>query len=187
MEDNIKFIALGGLDEPGKDCYIIEINNDIFVLECGLSLPDKTIPGVDFVLANADYLIQNKDRIAAYIITHGHDENCGGLQYFYPKAEAPIYCSNSTRIILEAEAKRFGLKPHFKFEIVQPSESKIIKGRTVHFFQTSHNASYSFGVAINTSKGNIVYTGDFIIDFNAKEKGYYFDLKYQKLSFDFQM
>ena len=185
MEDNIKFIALGGLDEPGKDCYIIEINNDIFVIECGLSLPDKTIPGVDFLLPNASYLIENKDRIAAYIMTHGHDENIGALQYFYKSAPAPIYCSNSTRIIMEAESKRFGLKPDFNFEIVHPSESKEIKGRTVHFFQTAHNASYSFGVAIKTNRGNVVYTGDFIIDFTAKDKAYYFDMKYlEKISVD---
>ena len=185
MEDRIKFIALGGLDELGKDCYIVEINDDIFVLECGLSLPDKTIPGVDFLLPNATYLIENKDRIVAYIMTHGHDENIGALQYFYNQAPAPIYCSNSTRIIMESEAHRFGLKPNWNFVIVKPSESKEIKGRTVHFFQTSHNASYSFGVAIKTSRGNIVFTGDYIIDFTAKEKGYYFDMKYlEKISVD---
>jgi len=185
MEDIIKFIALGGLDEPGKDCYIIEINDDFFVLECGLSLPDKTIPGVDFVLSNADYIIENKDRIAGYIMTHGHDENIGGLQYFYNKAPAPIYCSISTKIIMENEAKRFGLKPNWNFNIVHPSESLEIKNRKVHFFQTSHNASYSFGVAISTSRGNIVYTGDYIIDFTAKEKAYYFDLKFlEKISVD---
>lgn len=183
MEDNIRFIALGGLDEPGKDCYVIEINDDVFVIECGSSLPDKTIPGVDFVLPNLDYLKQRKDKIAAYIITHGHDESMGALQFFYNRAPAPIYCSNSTRIIMEAEAHRFGLSPNFQYNIVNPSECKTIKGRKVHFFQTSHNASYSFGVAIETSKGNIVYTGDFIIDFTAKEKGYYFDLKYlEKIS-----
>ena len=183
MEDKIKFIALGGLDQPGQDCYIIEINNDIFVLDCGLALPDKTYPGVDFILPNLDYLKENKDRIAGYILTHGHDETMGALQYFYKSAPATIYCSNATRIILEAEAHRFGLSPNFQYDIVKPSQAKTIKGRTVHFFQTAHNASYSFGVAIETTRGNIVYTGDYIIDFNAKEKGYFFDLKYlEKIS-----
>ena len=183
MEDIIKFIALGGLDQPGQDCYIIEINNDIFVLDCGLALPDKTFPGVDFILPNLDYLKENKERIAGYILTHGHDENIGALQYFYKSAPATVYCSNSTRIILEAEAHRFGLSPNFQYDIVRPSEAKTIKGRTVHFFQTAHNASYSFGVAIETTRGNIVYTGDYIIDFNAKEKAYFFDLKYlEKIS-----
>lgn len=178
MEDRIKFLALGGLDQPGQDCYVIEINDDIFVIECGSGLPDKNLPGVDLVLPNLDYIKQNKERVAAYIITHGHDESMGALQYFYKHAPAPIYCSNSTRIIMESEAHRFGLSPNFNFNLVMPSETKEIKGRKFHFFQTAHNASYSFGVAIETSRGNIVYTGDYIIDFNAKEKAYYFDLKY---------
>ncbi len=183
MEDRIKFIPLGGLDQPGQDCYVIEINDDIFVIDCGLALPDKRMPGVDFVLPNLDYLRKNKDRVVAYILTHGHDENVGALQYFYPTAPAPIYCSNSTRIILESEAHRFGLSPNFHYDLVRPSESKIIKGRTVHFFQTTHNASYSFGVAIETTRGNIVITGDYIIDFDAKEKAYFFDMKYlEKIS-----
>ena len=65
MEDIIKVCALGGLDENGRDCYVIEINNDIFVLDAGLALPDKTIPGVDFLLTNAQYIISNKDRVKA--------------------------------------------------------------------------------------------------------------------------
>lgn len=183
MEDKIKFIPLGGLDQPGQDCYVIEINDDIFVIDCGLALPDKSMPGVDFVLPNLDYLRQNKNRVVAYILTHGHDENVGALQYFYHNVPATIYCSNSTRIILESEAHRFGLSPNFHYDIVRPSESKLIKNRVVHFFQTAHNASYSFGVAIETTQGNIVVTGDYIVDFDAKEKGYFFDMKYlEKIS-----
>ena len=87
MEDIIKVCALGGLDENGRDCYVIEINNDIFVLDAGLALPDKTIPGVDYLLANAAYIINNKDRVKAYIITHAHDENMGALKYFYDDAK----------------------------------------------------------------------------------------------------
>ena len=79
MEDIIKVCALGGLDENGRDCYVIEINNDIFVLDAGLTFPDKTIPGVDYLLANAAYIINNKDRVNAYIMTHAHDENMGAL------------------------------------------------------------------------------------------------------------
>ncbi len=63
MSDLVKVFALGGLDENGRDCYIVEINNDIFVLDCGTCLPDKTIPGVDYISPNPDYLIQNKNRV----------------------------------------------------------------------------------------------------------------------------
>ncbi|MFA6852349.1 MAG: MBL fold metallo-hydrolase, partial [Bacilli bacterium] len=95
--DNIKISALGGLDENGRDCYVIEINNDLFVVEAGSSLPDKTIPGVDFLLPNAEYIIQNRNRLKAYIITHGHDESMSGLKYFYNRAPAPVYCTETTR------------------------------------------------------------------------------------------
>ena len=103
MEDIIKVSALGGLDENGRDCYVIEINNDIFVLDAGLSLPDKTIPGVDFLLTNAHYIIENKNRLKAYIITHAHDENMGALKYFYDDAPAPIVCTRFTKHIIETQ------------------------------------------------------------------------------------
>lgn len=177
MDDQIKFVALGGLDEPGKSCYVVEINDDIFVLDAGLCLPDKSIPGVDFVLPNFDYLIQNKSRIKAYIMTHGHDENIGALEYFHDEAPAPIYCTHSTEVIIRSQSERSGIMPKWDFRIVNASDSVYIANRKVQFFQTAHNASYSFGVAISTSRGNVIYTSDFIIDFNSKDKAYFFDLK----------
>ncbi len=177
MADKIKVIPLGGLDDSGRDCYVIEINDDIFVLECGYSLPDKTIPGIDFLLPNVEYLIKNRDRLRAYILTHGHDENMGALQYYYNYAPAPIYCSKATKIIAESEASRFGLKPRWTFNVIDPNETIYICGRKFQFFQTTHNASYSFGVSIETDKGNIVYTGDYIIDFTTQESGYRFNLQ----------
>ena len=178
MADKIKIVALGGLDESGKDCYVVEINNDIFVLEAGSMLPDKTIPGVDFLLPNFDYLIANKDRIAGYFMTHGHDENMGCLQYVYKEAPAPVYCTNATRIIMEAEAKRFGLKPDFNYRIINLKDNEFqVAGREVKVFQTVHNAAYSYGIAIYTDRGYIVYTGDFMIDFTTEEEAYFFDLQ----------
>lgn len=177
MSDQIKIVALGGLDESGKDCYVVEINNDIFVLEAGSSVPNKTIPGVDFMLPNFDYLIANKERIAGYFMTHGHDENMGCLQYVYKDAPAPVYCTNATRIIMESEAKRLGLKPNFNYRIINLKDNIFqVAGREVRVFQTVHNAAYSYGLAIYTDRGYIVYTGDFMIDFTTEDEGYYFDL-----------
>ena len=90
MQDKIKILALGGLDEEGRDCYLIEINDDIFVVDCGMVMPDKTVPGIDSLLPNYEYLKQNKHRLKAYIITHGHDEEIGALKYIYKHAPAPI-------------------------------------------------------------------------------------------------
>ena len=177
MEDIIKVSALGGLDENGRDCYVIEINNDIFVIDAGLALPDKTIPGVDYLLANAQYLINNKDRVKAYIMTHAHDENMGALKYFYDDAPAPIICTRFTKHVIETQFNFNTLRIPLDFKVIPPTSALEIAGRKFHFFQTSHNAAYSFGVAIETSKGNIVYTSDFIVDYSVKIPAYIFDMK----------
>ena len=177
MEDIIKVCALGGLDENGRDCYVIEINNDLFVLDAGLALPDKTIPGVDYLLANAQYIINNKDRLKAYIITHAHDENMGALKYFYDDAPAPIICTRFTKHVIETQFNFNKIQLPLNFQVIPPTCEIVIAGRKFHFFQTSHNAAYSFGVAIETSRGNIVYTSDFIVDYSVKNPAYIFDLK----------
>ena len=177
MEDIIKVSALGGLDENGRDCYVIEINNDIFVIDAGLALPDKTIPGVDYLLANAQYLINNKDRVKAYIMTHAHDENMGALKYFYDDAPAPIICTRFTKHVIETQFNFNTLRIPLEFKVIPPTSALEIAGRKFHFFQTSHNVAYSFGVAIETSKGNIVYTSDFIVDYSVKIPAYIFDMK----------
>lgn len=177
MADIIKVCPLGGLDEDGRDCYVLEINNDIYVLDCGAALPDKTIPGIDFLLPNADYLIQNKNRIVGYFITHGHSENMSGLKYFYEMAPAPIYATKHTRAIMEDQINTNKMKVKFNWVEVGATDNRIIGNRMVHFFQTCHNASESYGVAIETDRGNIVYTGDFIVDYSQTYKDYLFDLK----------
>jgi ribonuclease J len=174
--DNIKISGLGGLDENGRDCYVIEINNDLFVVEAGSSLPDKTIPGVDFLLPNAEYIIQNRNRLKAYIITHGHDESMSGLKYFYNRAPAPVYCTETTRKCMLGQANILKVKTNFDFHIVEPSSSVTIANHVIHFFQTCHSVAQSMGVAFETNRGNIVYTSDFIVDYSLNESGYIFDI-----------
>ena len=177
MSEKIKVFALGGLDENGRDSYVVEINDDIFVIDAGLSLPDKTIPGVDCLLPNFDYLIKNKNRIKAYIMTHGHDENVGALKFVYRLAPAKIYCTNSTKNVMLGQLVIHKYESvNFDFEIVKPSDERIIANRKVTFFQTCHNAANSFGVAIHTERGNIIFTSDFIINFATDEPNYRFDL-----------
>lgn len=177
--DNIKICALGGLDEKGRDCYVLEINNDIIVIDAGTSLPDKTIPGIDFLLPNASYILKNKDRVKGYVITHGHDEQMSALKYFYDHAPAPIYCTRFTKQLMEWNNRIQGVKTKvpFDFHIVNPTDTFSIAGHVVHTFQTSHNVPGSFGLAIETSRGNIVYSSDYIVDYSLKEKDYIFDFQ----------
>lgn len=177
MADKVKICALGGLDEKGRDCYIVEINDDIFVLDCGISLPDKYLPGVDCLIPNPDYLIKNKDRVKAYLITHGHDESMAAVKYFVDKVPAPIYCSHVTRVSLEAQARLHHSKAKMHFVEVNPSDILKISNHEVRFFQVPHNVGDSSGVALWTDRGWIIYTSDFIVDFSVNEPSYYLDLK----------
>lgn len=177
MSDRIKICALGGLDEKGRDCYIVEINDDIFVLDCGCSLPDKSLPGVDYIIPNPDYLIKNKHRVKGFFISHGHDESMAGVKYFWKKVQAPIYCSSTTRRCMEGQARLINYEAQMEFKEVPPSCEFTVSGRKIIFFQVPHNMANASGIAIDTDRGWIIFTSDFIVDFSVKEKNYYFDLK----------
>lgn len=177
MNELVRVMALGGLDENGRDCYVIEINDDIFVLDCGTSIPDKNAPGIDYMIPNPDYLIKNKNRIKAYFITHGHDESMSGLKYFYQQAPAPVYATKETLGLMKGQAMSVRIDLKLNAIAVEPSCILNIAGREVRFFQTCHNTVNSSGIAIWTNQGWIIYTSDFIVDFTSQTKSYYFDLK----------
>lgn len=177
MNDLVRVMALGGLDENGRDCYVVEINNDIFVLDCGTCIPDKTAPGIDYMIPNPKYLIDNKDRIRGYFITHGHDESMSGLKYFYNQAPAPVYATKETLGLMQGQALSVRMKFNPNVVVVEPSCILNVAGREVRFFQTCHNTVNSCGIAIQTSQGWIIYTSDFIVDFTNQTKSYYFDLR----------
>ena len=164
MSDIVKIFALGGLDEDGKNMYVVEINDDIFVLEAGIKYPESSLPGIDIIIPDMTYLQENKERVKAYIITHGHDDNMGSLSYALKAAPAPVYCSNVTCSMIKDNFRRYKENPKVDFHIVDSSGKTIIADRKFKFFSTSHSVAQSFGVAIDTSQGYIVYSGDFIID-----------------------
>ncbi len=170
MEDKIRVFALGGLDEDGKNLQVVEINDDIFVIECGIRFPDKTTPGIDYVIPDYDYLKKNKQRVKAYILTHGHDDEIGALPYICKEVPAPIYGSDVTLVMVRSffehirfDSSKLDLRP------VKPTSDVVIAGRMVHFFHTAHNIAESMGVAIETSLGNVVFTGDYVVENNASE------------------
>ncbi|HOC81319.1 MAG TPA: ribonuclease J, partial [Bacilli bacterium] len=170
MEDKIKVFALGGLDEDGKNLQVVEINNDIFVIECGIRFPDKTTPGIDYVIPDFDYLKKNRERVKAYILTHGHDDEIGALPYIHKIVPAPIYGSDVTLVMVRS------FFDHIRFDAskldlraVKPTSDVVIAGRVFHFFHTAHNIAESMGVAIETTLGNVVFTGDYVVENNASE------------------
>lgn len=164
MSDIVKIFALGGLDEDGKNMYVVEINDDIFILEAGIKYPESSLPGIDIIIPDLTYIEENKDRVKAYIITHGHDDNMGSLSYALKAAPAPVYCSSVTSNMIKDNFRRYRENAKIDFHIVESSGSATIANRKFKFFSTSHSVAQSFGVAIDTTQGYVVYAGDFIID-----------------------
>ncbi len=172
----IKVVALGGLDEMGKNCYVIEINNDAFIIEAGIKYPTDKIPGIDVIIPDFDYLRNIAKRVKAIIITHGHDDQYGALPYLLNVVHAPIYATETTITIIQATfGKRFKKIEQAEFITVNPSDSLDIAGHHFELFQTTHSVAESFGFALATRFGNIVYTSDFMSDYSPV-KGYQFDL-----------
>ena len=160
----IKIFALGGLNEIGKNMYIVDIDNSIFVFDAGLKYADDKMLGVDYIIPKYDYLIQNKKRIKGIFITHGHDEQMGALPDILPELDnIPVYATKFTMEIIKREleeskinySKLIEIKPHVKlnFGIV-----------SIFPINLTHSVPDSVGYVINTVDGAIFYTGNFMFD-----------------------
>ena len=173
--DKIKIMALGGLDEDGKDLYIIEINDDIFVFNAGFKYPTKLTPGIDFIIANYGYLKLNKDRIKAYILPKSKKDSFGALPYIYKDCPAPIYGTLLSKVFLNKFAQLYQQVSEFDFHEIKLPGEVMIAGYKFMFFSTCASMPLTFGFSIKTSLGNIVYSGDFIVEYN-NEKYFKLDL-----------
>lgn len=166
---------MGGLDEHGKCMLGIELGQDLFIVEAGLKYPDRSNPGIDAIIPNFEYLVKNRHRLRAYIITHGHDDQFGALPYFYHQAPAPIYGTKATLALLKQFTAENKLTVQYQEQVILPTSITTIAGYSFHFFQTVHSVMDSCGFSIDTPYGNIVYSGDFIIEYNTS-KNYKHDL-----------
>ena len=156
--DKIRIIMLGGQDESFKNMTAIEINNDIFVIEAGFKLPDKTKPGIDFIIPRYDYLVENKEKVRGYFITHGYDSVMGALPYIYQKVPAPIYCTGTTADALKGFCTHNNLE-YSKLAVnrVKVDDDLVIANRLISLFGVTSNFAESIGIAISTDQGNIIY------------------------------
>jgi len=156
--DKIRIVMLGGQDEQYKAMTAVEINNDIFVIEAGFRLPDKTKPGIDFIIPRYDYLVENKDRVKGYFITHGYDAVFGALFYIFDKVPAPIYCTRTTSDFMRGFCKHFKLDiAKLPINIVKTDDDIIINNRKISLFGVTSNFAESIGISIATDQGSIVY------------------------------
>lgn len=177
MKDRIRIVALGGLDADGKNLYCVEINDAIFIIGCGLGYPDKSTPGVDYIISDISYLRENKDRVKAYIIQDSRDTFMFGIPFIYQEIPAPIYMSEFAKDILISFSKKFSNYNELKYTIicVDPNKDIEIAGIKFSFFSIASGIPFTFGIAIDTTEGNIIFSGDFIIEYN-KTKGFNFNV-----------
>ncbi|MEG0468496.1 ribonuclease J [Amedibacillus sp. YH-ame10] len=173
--DQVRIFALGGLDENGKNMYIVEINEAIFIIEAGLKYPDTGQLGVEFIIPDFSYLVENKDRIAGIFITHAHDDVVAALPYLLKQVNVPIYTGNLTANIVHDMLKKEGIK-NAKIHRMKRTSKQVINGVKVRTFPMTHAFPDNFGLALATDQGYIVYTGEFIIDYDMLQDEYLCDI-----------
>ena len=165
---DIKIIALGGVRENAKNLYIVEINDSIFILDAGLRYPENEQLGVDFVIPNLDYLVENKDRIQGIFLTHGHADAIGALPYILQEVKAPVFGSSLTIELAKLFVKNAGVNKFNNFHVIDSETEIEFDDAVVSFFKTTHSIPESMGIVLGTDRGNIVYTGDFKFDQAAR-------------------
>ena len=172
--DVIKLIPMGGQAEMGTSMYCFEINNKIFIIDSGFRFPDSDKLGVDVIIPSFTYLEERADQVAAIIITHGHDDAMAALPYLLQIIHAPVYATRLTALLIKQMIERFQRHNRVKIDLdLQPvhrNASIDIQGVPVEFFPVTHSIPGSVGVALWTSHGYLVYSGEFIIDFGAPKE-----------------
>lgn len=175
--DDVKVFALGGLNEVGKNMYCIEYKDELIIIDSGILFPDDEQYGIDYIIPDYTYLIQNQDKIKGLFITHGHEDHIGGIPYLLKQVKIPkIYANGLSVELIKKKIEEF---PNIKGNIYEFNELEKIsfKYLSVSFFRVNHSIPDSFGIIVSTPYGNIVSTGDFKIDLTPVGK----DADYQRI------
>ena len=162
-KDKLRIIPLGGLGEIGKNMTVFEYGQDIIVLDAGLAFPAEDLLGVDIVIPDITYLIENRDRVRAVVITHGHEDHIGSLSYLLKEINVPVYATNLVIGLIEGKLKESKVKAK-SLRMVKAGDEVKIGAFKVGFIQTNHSIPDACAVYFETPVGTVVHTGDFKID-----------------------
>lgn len=161
--NKIKVMALGGLNEIGKNMTVIEYKDEIIVIDAGMSFPDDEMLGVDVVIPDISYLIKNKDKIKGIFITHGHEDHIGALPYILKKINIPIYGAKLSIGLIQVKLKEHKIN-NAKLNVVSQRDIIKLSHMEVEFIKNNHSIPDACSIAVHTDQGIIYHTGDFKID-----------------------
>lgn len=164
-KSNLKIIALGGLDEIGKNITIFEYEDEIVLVDCGLEFPDDDMLGVDIVIPDVTYLVRNKNKIKGLFITHGHEDHIGAIPYVLKQVNMPIYATRLTAKLIEHKLEEHRLLRTTNLNIVEQGQIINAGKMSVEFIRSSHSIPDACMLAIHTPAGVVVHTGDFKVDY----------------------
>ena len=163
-DTSLRVIPLGGLGEIGKNMMVIEYGNEAVVIDSGVLFPEENMPGVDFVIPDISYLVENSDKVKAILITHGHEDHIGALPYVLDRLDVPVYSSRLTHGLITVKLRERGRLADARLNVVRPHEPFTIGKLGIEFFRVCHSIPDAMGIAVKTPLGYVIHTGDFKVD-----------------------
>ena len=163
---HVNIIVLGGAEEVGRNCTLIEYKNDIILIDCGLQFPEEDMPGIDYVIPNISYLKGKERNVRGMVITHGHYDHIGGIDHIAPKlGNPPVFGTKLTVGIIKKRHADFEHLGALDLHIIDPDRPIRLGAFTIEFFRVNHNIPDCVGMVVKTPEGNIMHTGDMKFDF----------------------
>ncbi|MBN1135629.1 MAG: ribonuclease J [Anaerolineae bacterium] len=164
QDKSLKIIPLGGLGHIGKNMLVVEYDDQLLIVDCGLMFPESDMLGIDIVIPDMSYVFDRADRVRAIVVTHGHEDHVGGLPYLLQKVKAPLYTTRLTRGLIEVKLREYHRIEDAELRTVAPHDLLDLAPFTVEFFHVCHSIPDAVGLAITTPVGLVVHSGDFKFD-----------------------
>ncbi len=164
-KNSLNIIPLGGLEAIGKNITLIEYQDQILIVDCGIMFPDDTAPGVDLLIPDFSYIEANKEKVIGLVITHGHEDHIGAIPFLLQKLDVPIYASKLTIGLIQSRLLELKPKKAPKFNLVSSRDVVHIGPFKIEFINVNHSILDGMSLAIETDVGTIIHTGDFKIDY----------------------
>ncbi|MDP9678846.1 ribonuclease J [Paenibacillus jamilae] len=163
-DNRLLIAALGGVNEIGKNMYLIQYDQDIVVIDCGSKFPNENLPGIDLIVPDVTYLQENQDKVRALIVTHGHEDHIGGIPYLLKQINIPVYGTKLTIELIKIKLKEHNLLRDAELHLIDADSTIQAGSIQASFFTTVHSIPDCLGVFFKTPEGNVVHTGDFKFD-----------------------